>query len=239
MERLQKVIANKGYTSRRKAEMLIKEGKVKVNGIVIDTLGIKVGIKDEIEVNGITLTQEPLVYYILNKPRGYISSTSDDKQRKTVIELIKSEYRIYPIGRLDYDTTGLLLLTNDGEFANLMMHPKHEINKVYMAKIEGIIDGFSIKKIKEGVLIDGLKTAEAKVKLKKVDKIKQTSLVEVTIHEGHNHQIKKMFESVGFNVIKLKRTQFGTLDLKGLQTGEYRLLHPKEIKELYNLSKNS
>ena len=147
MERLQKVIAASGISSRRKAEELITAGKVKVNGTVITELGTKVTDKDRIEVNGTLLEKEPKEYYLLNKPRGVVTTTSDDKQRKTVVDLIPTDARIYPVGRLDYDTTGVLILTNDGTFANILMHPSNNISKVYMAKLKGIIKGEQINKL--------------------------------------------------------------------------------------------
>ena len=157
MERLQKFIASSGYTSRRKAEELILNGKVSVNGKVITELGTKVSGKEEIIIDGELLKREDKEYYLLNKPREVITSVSDDKNRKTVIDLIDTDKRIYPIGRLDYDTTGVLLLTNDGEFANVLMHPNSKIDKVYVAKIRGIIKGDAINKLKNSVVIDGRK----------------------------------------------------------------------------------
>lgn len=233
MERLQKVIAASGVASRRKAEELIASGKVKVNGEVVTTLGTKVSDRDSVVVNGITINKEEKVYFILNKPRGVITSTSDDKNRQTVIDLIATNARIYPVGRLDYDTTGLLLLTNDGDFANSMMHPSNEIDKVYVAKVKGIAKAEHIIPLEKGVVIDGIKTSPARVKLRKVNRENGTSIVEVTIHEGRNHEVKKMFESVGLEVLKLKRERVAFLTLKGLDSGEYRRLTPKEIKELY------
>lgn len=235
MERLQKVIAQSGVTSRRKAEELIIAGKVKVNGQVVKELGTKVSDKDEVEVNGDLLKKEDKVYYLLNKPRGVITSVSDDKNRKTVIDLIQTDKRIYPIGRLDYDTTGVVLLTNDGEFADILMHPKGEVDKVYFVKIKGIIKGIEINKLKNGVIIDGKKTSKARVKLKSFDKSSNTSMLEVTIHEGRNHQIKKMFEAVGFEVLKLKREKEFIFDVKSLKSGEYRKLTPKEVAIVYSL----
>ncbi len=239
MERLQKVIAASGYCSRRKAEEYIKKGVVKVNGKTVVELGTKVSGKDQVMINGKLVGVEEKVYIILNKPRGVVSTASDEKNRKTVIDLIETEKRIYPIGRLDYDTTGLLLLTNDGDFANEMMHPKSEIDKVYIAKVKGILKGEEIKKLKSGVIIDKKKTSPAKVKLRKVDKKNNTCIVELTIHEGRNHQVKKMIESVGFEVMKLKRERFGFLTLKGLNSGEYRNLNKKEISKLHDLAVHS
>ena len=206
MERLQKVIANSGICSRRKAETLILEGRVRVNGTLVTKLGTTVREKDNIEVDGVKIENQDKVYYLLNKPRGVVTTTSDDKNRKTVVNLIDTKKRIYPVGRLDYDTTGALILTNDGEFSNLMMHPKNEIDKVYVAKLEGIIKGEDIKKLKEGIKIDNEVLVKAsRVKLRKTDLKNQTSFVEITIHEGKNHQVKKMFEQVGYRVDKLKR----------------------------------
>ena len=238
MERLQKVISDNGYTSRRKAEDLIKQGKVLVNGEVA-TIGQKVNTTDEIIIEGNILSKDidSKVYYLLNKPRGVVTTASDEKGRKTVIDLIETEKRIYPVGRLDYDTTGCLLLTNDGELTNKLTHPSNNIDKVYVAKIKGIITGVDINKLKNGVKIDNSKTSKCRVKLKSFDKKSQTSLVELTIHEGHNHQVKKMFEAVGYDVIKLTRTRFAFLDVKSLKSGEYRQLLPHEVKKLYSLVK--
>lgn len=236
MERLQKIIANCGYCSRRKAEELIKCGKVKVNGDIVSELGFKASHNDLIEVEGQTLdTKEDYVYYLLNKPRGIITSTHDDKNRKTVIDLIKTDKRIYPIGRLDYDTTGVLLLTNDGNLANLLMHPSNNIEKVYIAKIEGIITKSDIIKLEKGVLIDGKKTSRSKAKILKIDKKNNTSIVELIIHEGRNHQVKNMFKAINFNVIKLRRESVAFLTTDGLKSGDYRELSIKEVKTLYSL----
>lgn len=238
MERLQKVIAASGICSRRKAEELIKNGNVKVDGKIVKEMGLKVTNKNLIEVNGVKIEQEEKEYYILNKPRGVISSASDEKGRKTVVDIIETNKRIYPVGRLDYDTTGLLLLTNDGEFANNLMHPKNEIDKVYVAKVKGIAKAEHVIPMQNGVVIDGVKTSKAKVKVRKTDFKTNTSIVEVIIHEGHNHQVKKMFGAVGLEVLKLKRERVAFLTLKGLTSGEYRKLNAKEIKQLYNLAHN-
>ena len=238
MERLQKVIANSGVTSRRKAEELIIAGKVKVNGKVVLTLGTQVKPNDAIEVNGIEISKEEKVYYLLNKPREVIASVSDDKGRKTVVDIINDDRRIYPVGRLDYDTTGAIIITNDGEFANLLMHPKNEIDKCYVAKIEGCLSPKEMMTLKTGVLIDGVKTRKARVKVRKIDKESNTSIVEITIHEGKNHQVKRMFEAVGHNVLKLKREKIAFLDLSGLKSGEYRKLNHKEVTTLYSIAQN-
>ena len=234
MERIQKVIANSGYCSRRKAEELIIKGLVKVNGETIYELGKKVSNSDVIEVENKPLKSTNKVYYLLNKPRGVITSSSDDKGRKTVIDLIDTDTRIYPVGRLDYDTTGALLLTNDGELANMIMHPKSNIDKVYIAKVKGLIGKNEINKLQRGVLIGEFKTSPCKARIKNYDKKTDSSIVELTIHEGKNHQVKKMFESIGYKVVKLKREKIAFLDVKNLKSGEYRILNPKEVKKLYN-----
>ena len=238
MERLQKVIAASGVASRRKAEELILNGKVTVNGKKVYELGTKVDTKDEIKIDGNVISREDKEYYLLYKPRGVITSTSDDKARKTVTDLINTKKRIYPVGRLDYDTTGVLLLTNDGEFTNIITHPSKKIDKVYVAKVKGIVSYMDIKKLCNGVYIDGVKTSKAKAKIKKYDKEKQTTIVELIIHEGKNHQVKKMFESLGYEVVKLKREKVAFFDLKGLKPGEYRSLTPKEVKIIYGEYKN-
>ena len=237
MERLQKVIAEAGIASRRKAEELIKEGKVKVNGKVITELGTKVDNRDTIEVNNKIIEKELKEYYLLNKPRGVITSTSDDKGRKTVIDYIETDARIYPVGRLDYDTTGAILLTNDGEFANILTHPKNNIDKVYLAKLNGIIKGEQINKLKDGVMLDNVLVKPTRVKLKKTDPSKNTSMVEITIHEGKNHEVKRLFESVGFLVDKLTRERIGIFTLEGLKSGEYRKLTTKEVQIVYGNKK--
>ena len=239
VERLQKVIANSGYCSRRHAEELISNGKVTVNGNVVVELGTKVSKNDVIEVDGTVIDKGiEYVYYLLNKPRGVVTTSSDDKGRKTVVDLIDTNVRIYPVGRLDYDTTGVLLLTNDGEFANGLMHPKNKIDKVYIAKVEGILTGYDVKRLRDGVIIDGYKTSRCHVKVKSTDKSKNTCIVEIVIHEGRNHQVKKMIEFVGKKVIKLKRERFGIFVLSGLNTGEYRKLTNKEVSVMYNIIKN-
>lgn len=238
MERLQKVIANCGIASRRKAEQLILDGRVKVNDCIVYELGSKVDEKDIIKVDDIVIGKTEKVYYLLNKPRGVISSSQDDKGRKTVVDLINTDVRIYPVGRLDYDTTGVLLLTNDGEFSNILMHPQYEIDKVYIAKIRGIIKGENINQLKKGVIIDERKVKATRVKLRKTDTKTNTSIVEIVIHEGHNHQVKKMFAAVGFDVLKLKRERVGIFDLTGLKSGEYRKLTIKEVQKVYSNKKS-
>ena len=236
MERLQKVIANRGYASRRKAEDLIVQGKVKINGIIIKELGVKVDTNDVILIDNKPIVKsEKKVYYLLNKPRGVISSVSDELNRKTVADFINTEERIYPIGRLDYDTTGLIILTNDGELANKLMHPKNEILKTYIAKVEGILDSYAIDKLKKGIVIEKRYTKIYRFKIRKIDKQKNNTLIEISIVEGRNHIVKKIFETLGHPVIKLSRISYDFLTLDGLKSGEYRELSLKEIKKLYSL----
>ncbi|MFL6555894.1 MAG: 23S rRNA pseudouridine(2605) synthase RluB [Bacillus sp. (in: firmicutes)] len=237
MERLQKVIARAGIASRRKSEDLIKEGRVKVNGKVVTELGLKVSSSDKVEVNEIQIEKEEPVYFLLYKPRGVISSVNDEKGRKVVTDffpLLKE--RIYPVGRLDYDTSGLLVLTNDGEFANLLMHPKNEIEKVYVAKVKGIPAKENLRKLERGIRLEDGKTAPAKVKLLSADNKKQSAIIEITIHEGRNRQVRRMFEAIGHDVVKLKRERYSFLTLNGLKAGEARELTPHEVKQLRGLA---
>lgn len=235
MERLQKIIANSGYTSRRKAEKLIESGKVKVNGKIITELGYQVTKEEDIEVEGNHLNKEEKEYYLLYKPEKTITSLKDEKNRKTVIDFLPTKTRIYPIGRLDYDTTGLLLLTNDGNLANLLMHPSHNIEKTYLAKINGILTGAEFQKIKNGIEIDGRKVVPKRIKQRMKNKTKNTSKIEITITEGRNHIIKKIFASFDKKVLELKRESYAFLKLEGLKKGEYRPLTIKEVKKLYSL----
>ena len=235
--RINKYLAHAGIASRRKSEELIKQGLVTVNGKVVKELATLIKSGDKVEVEGTPVYNEEKVYYLLNKPRGVISSVSDDKGRKIVTDLLPQvKERIYPVGRLDWDTSGLLILTNDGDFTDKMIHPRNEIDKVYLARVKGIATKDNLRPLTRGLVIDGKKTKPARYNILKVDTEKNRSVVELTIHEGRNHQVKKMFESVGLLVDKLSRTQFGTLNLSGLQPGESRRLTKKEISQLHNLA---
>ncbi|MBF7018649.1 rRNA pseudouridine synthase [Staphylococcus sp. 18_1_E_LY] len=239
MERLQKRIANSGYTSRRKAEVLIEEGKVKVNGETVTELGTKVKPSDTVEVEGIKLEQEDKLYILFYKPAQVITSVSDDKGRKVVTDYFKElETRIYPVGRLDYDTSGLLLLTNDGDFTNLMTHPRYKIKKKYVVKLKGYLMREEVKALEKGVKLEDGMTQPATVKVKNQDKEKSTTLVEITITEGRNRQVRRMFEYFGHEVSKLQRIEFGPLNLTGLNAGEGRVLTPHEVKTLRHLAEN-
>ena len=234
MERLQKVIAYAGVASRRKAEQLITEGKVKVNGKVVRELGTKVSNSDTIEVEGVKLEKENKVYFLLYKPKGYISAVTDDKGRKTVVDIFKKDVpeRIFPVGRLDYDTTGLLLLTNDGEFSYQLTHPKFKIDKTYVARVKGVptIDG--LKKLQRGIKLEDGKTAPAQVSMTSFDEKAGKAICEITIHEGRNRQVRRMFEAIGTPVVKLKREKFAFLTLGHLKPGQYRQLTKQEVKWL-------
>jgi len=233
-ERLQKIIAESGYTSRRKAEELIIKGKVSVNGKIVRELGTKAKSTDEILIEGkpISISNEK-VYFLLNKPRETISTVKDDKGRKTVIDIIETDKRIFPIGRLDYDTTGLLLLTNDGELTNILTHPNSMVPKTYLAKLDRILEMEDYFAIKEGVKIEGRTVKVSHIKIKKKDKKKDSCYVELTIHEGRNHIVRKLFEHLRYDVVKLTRTYYETLGLDTLLSGEYRTLSKKEVVELY------
>ncbi len=233
MERLQKVIASSGYASRRKAEELITSGKVFVNGEKVTLLGTKVNGDDDIVINGVHLKREDYVYFLLNKPRGVISSASDEFGRKTVVDLIDTDKRIYPVGRLDYDTTGLIILTNDGDFANMLMHPKNKVPKKYVAKLNKAMAIADLKKLQDGVMVDGKICKPVKVKLKKNDTEEDFSLVEVTLIEGRNHIVKKLFKELGYLIDKLTRVKYAFLNVDNLKSGYYRTLTLKEVKKLY------
>ena len=238
--RINKYIAHAGVASRRNAEELIKNGHVTINGTVVDNLATQVKASDRVEIDGSHIYNEEKVYYLLNKPRGVISSVSDEKGRKTVVDLLPEvRERIYPVGRLDWDTSGLLILTNDGDFTDKMIHPRNEIDKVYLARVKGIATKENLRPLTRGVMVDGRKTKPAHYHIVKVDKEKNRSVVELTIHEGRNHQVKKMFEEVGLLVDKLSRIRFGTLDLAGLRPGEFRKLSKKEISQLHNAAINN
>ena len=233
MERLQKVIAESGYTSRRKAEELIMAGKVYVNGEKVTELGTKVTSEDIITINGESINKEDKVYFLLNKPRGVVSTVKDEHNRKKVTDYINTDKRIYPIGRLDYDTTGLILLTNDGKLANILMHPSHSVEKTYVAKLNKVMTPSDQMKLKSGVMVDGIKCIPTRVRVRNIDDANDTCIVEITIIEGRNHIIKRVFENLGYLVDKLTRTKYGFLELDNLKSGEYRNLSIKEVKKLY------
>ena len=238
-ERLQKVMASCGVASRRKCEEIIEQGRVYVNGTRVTEVGTKVSKKDIIEVDGKQLARENLVYYVLYKPTGYLTAVSDNLGRRTVMDLIapelKKQFRIFPIGRLDYDTSGVLLLTNDGDISYRLTRSAKEIEKSYQVRVDGIIDQEAVNKLIRGVIIDGVMTKRAAVEVVSFDRKNKSTLLILTITEGRNRQVRKMCETVGFPVKKLKRVSFGGITLDGLSVGEYRTLKPHEIKVLYSL----
>lgn len=232
-ERLQKVMSEFGVASRRKCEEIIATGRVKVNGNLITEPGCKVDKeKDLIEVDGrIIKCSESKVYILLNKPVGYITSAKDQFGRPTVLDLIKGvSLRVFPIGRLDYDTEGLLLLTNDGDLTYKITHPKHNIEKTYRALLRGKAGEDAIQKFKDGIPIENYITSPAKLEI--IRYAKGNSIVDITIHEGKNRQVRKMCDAIGHEVIKLRRIQIGKIGLGSLKIGEWRYLSDSEIKYL-------
>ncbi|ASS77167.1 pseudouridine synthase [Tumebacillus algifaecis] len=232
MERLQKVLAQAGVASRRKCEEIITAGQVQVNGVVVTELGTKVNPhQDRIEVNGVPITSEEKVYIMLNKPIGVVSTASDPQGRKTVVDVVGADQRVYPVGRLDLDTSGLLLMTNDGELANGMMHPRHEIDKTYRAWVRGNVNSEAAKQLASGVELEDGPTAPAKVKIVQVGN--GETQIEITIHEGRNRQVRRMCEAIGHPVKSLHRVQVAFLKLGRLRYGEMRSLTPAEVDRLY------
>ncbi|UZQ86339.1 rRNA pseudouridine synthase [Thermoclostridium stercorarium] len=230
--RLQKYLAQCGVASRRRAEELIRQGKVRVNGQVVTEMGVKVSPDDHVEVDGRPVKPEKKkVYILMHKPRGYVTTVRDPEGRKTVMDLLEGvRERVYPVGRLDYDTSGLLLLTNDGDFANLLMHPRNEILKVYVVTVKGRPSEEALEKLRTGIRIDGYVTAPAFVRV--LDEYENKTKLEITIHEGKNRQIRKMCEKIGHPVVRLKRIAYGTLELGDLKPGEWRYLTDREVKQL-------
>ena len=237
MERIQKVIASAGIASRRKAEELIKQGLVKVNGQQVDVLGMQVSKDDIIEVNGKVIQKEEHVYYVINKPKKVVCTSNDEHDRAKVIDLIDCQERIFPVGRLDYDSTGILILTNDGEFSNLLTHPRYHLPKTYRVTVKGILTKADLLHLKRGVVLDdGYKTQPCDIKLVNYDQEVLKSTVEMTIYEGKNRQIRRMMEALGFLVTKLHRLSFGPVRDDQMGFGDYRRLKPHEIKLLKEMA---
>ena len=234
MERLQKYIAQCGVASRRKAETYILEGRVSLNGKIVNALGVKIDPeKDKVLIDGKEiLKSDKLVYIMINKPEGCITSVKDQFDRPTVLDLVKNiDERLVPVGRLDYDTSGLLLLTNDGELTYKLTHPKHNIEKVYIAKVKGVPSAIQLHNFMNGLRIDDYVTSNAKIKI--LEKNMTSSKLRIVIHEGKNRQVRKMCSAIGHEVITLQRIQIDKLNLGDLKKSEYRNLTAEEVKDLY------
>lgn len=233
MERLQKYMAGCGVASRRKCEDIILQGRVKVNGKIVRELGYKIDpSKDKVEVDDKVIKKEKnKIYVMLNKPEGYVSTADDQFGRPTILDLVKGvKERIYPVGRLDYDTEGLILLTNDGDFTYRMTHPAHEIDKVYCALVKGVPNEEELDRLRKGIRLENYLTSPAEVIT--LEKYKNTALLQISIHEGRNRQVRKMCEAVGHPVIKLKRTAIGDLRLRNLEKGKWRYLTKRELENI-------
>lgn len=232
--RLQKYLAEAGVASRRKAEELIGQGKIKVNDKVITELGMKINPKnDKVEYKGkVIKIQNEKIYILLNKPIGYVTTVKDQFNRESVLDLVKVKQRIVPVGRLDMYTSGALILTNDGDFVYEVTHPKHEIEKTYTVTIKGIVKKEEIEHLKNGIKIEDYITRPAKVKILKIEEEKKQSRLEITIHEGKNRQIRKMCEAIGHKVLALHRSKIAEIEVKDLPLGKWRYLKDMELKKL-------
>ena len=232
--RLQKYIADCGITSRRKAEELIKQGKIKVNGQIVYELGTKINPQKDIVLyqNEKIKQKQKNVYILLNKPIGYVTTVKDQFERPSVLDLVKVKQRVVPVGRLDMYTSGALILTNDGDFVYQVTHPKHEIDKTYTVTIKGIITEQDVEHLKKGVKIEEYVTKPAKVKILKTDLEKNSSRLEITIHEGKNRQIRKMCETVGYPVLALHRSKISGIGVKDLPLGKWRFLSKQEVERI-------
>ena len=235
MERLQKVIAASGIASRRKAEEMIQQGRVKVNGQTVKEMGVKVSTQDRIEVDGHEINKEEKVYFLLNKPKRTICSVSDDKERDTVVDIIDCKERIFPVGRLDYETTGLLLLTNDGEFANGLMHPRNHIRKTYEVAVKGVLTDGMCALLEKGIELEDGKTLPAEVLVLQRSEKKNKTVLQITIQEGRNRQVRRMMEFFNCEVTRLNRIQYAFLDLGNLRQGQYRKLRMFEVRKLMSI----
>ena len=236
--RLQKVIADSGLASRRKAEELIAQGRVTINGQVVSELGTKVDpVKDHVKVDGRHLKPAPpQTFIMLNKPKNVVSTMSDPGGRGTIADLLPGVHvRVFPVGRLDFDSEGLVLLTNDGDLAQLLLHPRHHVPKTYLIKVKGMLDGEDIGVLEKGVMLDDGRAGSAIVK--KVGKATENSWLEITIYEGRKHQVKRMLDAVGHPVLKLKRVRFGPIALGDLPTGQYRYLTDREANAVRELAR--
>lgn len=234
-ERLQKFLANNGMAARRKCEEYIVDGRVKVNGKVVTQLGVKINPdKDIVEFDGKVVNKsEKKVYILLNKPIGYVTTAKDQFDRPTVLDLVKIDEKVLPVGRLDMYTSGALILTNDGEFIYKVTHPKYEVEKTYTVTVKGIVTQEDVEKLTNGVKIDDYISGKAKVKILKTNEEKNFSRVQITIHEGKNREVRKMCEAIGKKVLALHRRKIGNLDVKNLALGNWRYLTRREVEDLY------
>ncbi len=232
-ERLQKILARAGIASRRSAEELIRAGRVRVDGNTVTQLGYKVdAAKVQIHVDGKAIASERKIYLLLNKPAGYITTLSDPQGRKLVTDLVREiPGRLFPVGRLDFDTEGALIMTNDGAFAHRILHPSHEINRTYEALVSGRPNREALRQLSEGIVLDGLVTAPARLRL--LRQAVGKSLVEIIIHEGRKRQVRRMFQAVGHRVLHLRRTAYGALRLNDLPPGHYRMLSPADLNRIF------
>lgn len=236
--RLQKYLAHCGVASRRQAELIIAKSRVTVNDEIITDPALDVSDQDLIRVDGkLVKLSTTYKYYLLNKPLGVVSTASDEKGRLNVVDLIDSDKRLYPIGRLDMDTTGIILITNDGKLTQILTHPKYELSKTYIAKVKGRPNKTSLNKLRNGLYIDGRKTKEAQVKI--LNSYPNETLVEITIQEGRNRQIRKMFDAIDHPVTSLKRIKIGEIEIGGLMVGDYRELSKEELDYINRIKRNN
>lgn len=234
LERLQKILARAGVASRRGAEELIRSGRVTVNGQVVQTMGLKVDpSRDVVACNGQPINFEQKIYVLVNKPAGYVTTLADPQGRPVVVDLVADfPQRLFPVGRLDLDTEGALLMTNDGELGNFILHPRYEVNKTYEALVVGSPTPEELRRLERGVEIDGQRTRPADIRV--LDRRGQRTLVEVVIHEGKKRQVRKMFQAINHRVIHLKRTAYGQLRLGRLAPGKYRILSMDDLKKIFS-----
>lgn len=237
MERLQKRIASSNIASRRQAEKMILEGRVKVNGELITELGVLVSKDDKITVDDKPIMEAENHYFLVNKPTGYVSSTKDEKNRKTVVDIIKEDYpnlRVYPVGRLDYDTAGLLLITNDGNLTQILTRPEYEVEKEYIVRVNGVVLRKTLNSLRNGVTIDENFFAKPKdVRIVEIDKVNKSTSLTIVLTEGKNRQVRKMFDAIGHSVKNLTRIRYDFLTLDGVARGKYRKLTIHEVRKLH------
>ncbi|WP_028317656.1 pseudouridine synthase [Desulfobulbus elongatus] len=232
-ERLQKILAKAGIASRRQAEQLIRAGRIRINGQVVETMGCKADpARDLITCDGKPVVFEEKMYVLLNKPAGYVTTLADPQGRPVVADLLtKIPLRLFPVGRLDLDTEGALLMTNDGDLANSILHPRFEVNKTYEALVAGSPSKEALALLERGIMLDGVKTRPARVRV--LQRRTSDTLIEITIHEGKKRQVRKMFQAIDHRVLHLRRTAYGNLGLGALPPGKFRILTPDDLKKIF------